>query len=207
MTAKLATLLLAAAASCLPGPCTAQSAIFDFDTDPSGPQSGHGLPLVLTSQDVTVRLSSPVPGGFSLQSDVTTGFRLFRFSGLYLYPNTRTASPLDMAFSRPLSSITVMFATTDLQQTEVPTTVRLTAYASDTGARIGSASVHGTYAGDTMPVGTLTLSAEEPFDRVRMEIPEQPGSATGFLVDKIAVTVAPEPQAEPTQGHLRRPAP
>ena len=207
MRAKLATLLLAVAAGCLPGLCAAQTAVFDFDADPSGPRAGHGLPLVLTSEGVTVRLSSPVPGAFSLQSDVSTGFRLFRFSGLYLYPNSRAASPLDMAFSRPVTSITIMFATTDVQQMEVPTTVRLTAYAAGTGVCVGSASVHGTFAGDTMPVGTLSFTADQPFDRLRFEIPEQPHAATGFLVDTIAATVAPVPEPERTPPPGRVPAP
>ena len=200
MRARLAVLLIAVAASWLPSLAGAQTAVFDFDTDPAGLQAGHGLPLVLTSQGVTLRLSSPTPGGFSLQSDVTTGFRLFRFSGLYLYPNTRATSPLDMAFSRPVTSIRIMFATTDLQQMEVPTTLRLTAYAATTGARVGSSSVHGTFAGDTMPIGILSLTADEPFDRLRLEIPEQPHAATGFLVDTIAVTLAPQPTPTPAGG-------
>ena len=105
-----------------------------------------------------------------------------------------------MTLSRPVTSIRIVFATTDLQQMEVPTTLRLTAYVSGTGASVGSSSVHGTFAGDTMPVGVLSFTADEPFDRLRLEIPEQLHAATGFLVDTITVTPAPQPAPTPASG-------
>jgi hypothetical protein len=196
-------LLFATVAICLAQIGGAQTATFDFDG--VGLTAGQSLPLFLASNRVTALFTSPAGGVFSLQSDATTHFRLSQFSGLYLYPNTTDSSALDIQFSQPLASITLVFATADFQQVEVPTTIQLTAYVDSTAApAVGSTTAHGTYAGDTMPMGTLTFSSSVPFNVVRLEIPYQAQAASGFLVDNITVTPVATPQGFRVRKHLRR---
>ncbi len=199
-------LLLAVLAIFLSCPVAAQTVVFDFDAP--GLTAGQGIPLLLTSQGVTALFSSPGGAVYSLQRDSTTGFNLSQFSGLYLYPNTTEPNPLDIQFGQPLGAIALTFATADFQQVEVPTTVQLTAYLDSTGsAPVGSATAHGTYAGDTMPMGTLTFSSAVPFNLVRLEIPSQPNAAVGFLVDNITVATAASTQVFRVRKHLRRLSP
>jgi hypothetical protein len=206
MEKSLFALFLAAVGVLLSRPTGAQTVIFDFDAP--GLVAGQGIPLLLTSHGVTALFSSPGGAVFSLQSDATTGFRLSRFSGLYLYPNSTVANALDIQFGQSLSGITLTFATADFQQVEVPTTVQLTAYQDSTGnTPVGSTTAHGTYAGDTMPMGTLSFTSAAPFNLVRLEIPYQAQAASGFLVDNIVVTPVPPTQAFRVRKHLQRAGP
>ncbi len=163
-----------------------QAVTFDFDTGAPPLRTGQSLPLDQASGGVTAHFT----GTFSAQSDASTHFNLSRFSGNYLYPNT-TEGILQIAFDKQLDSITFTFATTDFQQNETPTTIQLTAYEDSTGTpAVGSATAHGAYAGDTMPMGTLSFgSGSRTFNLVEIKIPPAPLAALGFLVDNIAVTV------------------
>ena len=112
-----------------------------------------------------------------------------QFSGNYLYDNNLSNNILEIRFSQPLGSISLTFATADFHQNEVPTTIQLTAYLDTNGATTGSATAHGTYASDTMPMGTLTFNAGgAQFNLVRISIPFQALAASDFLVDNIKVT-------------------
>jgi len=197
--------LLAVLGTCLSWSVAAQTVTFDFDTGTPPLFVGQGLPLDQTSAGVTAHFSSPVGGGYSVQTDTSTGYRLSQFSGHYLWPNALDTKFLDIQFSQQLTSITLTFATADFQQVEVPTTIQLTAYVDSTGApAVGSVTAHGTYAGDTMPMGTLTFSSTVPFNVVRLEIPYQAQAASGFLVDNIGVTPAPVTAPRAPRKHLRR---
>ena len=78
----------------------------------------------------------------------------------------------------------------------MPTTIKLTAYLDSTAsAPVGSATTHGTYSTDTMPMGTLSFTSAQPFNLVEISIPPQPLAATDFLVDNITAT--PGPPAAP----------
>jgi uncharacterized protein (TIGR03437 family) len=56
---------------------------------------------------------------------------------------------------------------------------------------VGSATAHGTYGADTMPMGTLTFnSGGKPFNLVEIAIPFQPQGAAVFLIDNVRVTLA-----------------
>jgi hypothetical protein len=169
-----------------------QTVTFDFDAGTPPLTAGQTLPLDQTSGGITAHFTGP----FSVQSDATTHFILSQFSGNYLYPNT-TMDPLTIAFSRPLGSIRLTFATIDFQQNETPTTVQLTAYADPAGTTaVGSATAHGAYGTDTMPMGTLSFaSGGQGFQLVQVRIPPAPLAASGFLVDTIAVLPATEPRA------------
>lgn len=202
MRRHLIASLLVVVGIALSCPAEAQTAAFDFDSNGGGFTAGMRIPLLLASGGFTALFSSPAGSVFSLQSDATTHFRLSQFSGLYLYPDSTESSALDIEFNRPLSAITLTFATADFQQVEVPTAVQLTAYKGAVGsAPVGTTTAHGTYAGDTMPMGTLSFASTAPFDVVRLEIPAQTNPAAGFLVDNVWVTVATVPR---TRRVLRR---
>jgi len=170
------------------------SVTFDFDTgNPLLHATMGATPMDQTVGGLTAHFSSPTVGaqGFSVQSDATTQFHLSQFSGNYLYPNSVYNPALEIQFSQPLTGITFTFATADFQQVEVPSTVRLTAFTNSTATpSVGSATAHGTYAGDTMPMGTLSFTSGVPFDVVRIEIPPAPRAASDFLVDNLTVTTA-----------------
>jgi len=198
-------LLLAVLGISFSCPVAAQTATFDFDTGAPALFIGQGLPLDQTSAGVTARFSSPFGGGYSVQTDTSTGYRLSQFSGHYLWPNALDTKFLDIQFSQGLTSITLTFATADFQQVEVPTTIQLTAYVDSTGsAAVGSVTAHGTYAGDTMPMGTISFSSTAPFNLVRLEIRYQAQAASGFLVDNIVVTPAQVTAPRTPRKHLLR---
>ncbi len=175
----------------LPWPAVSQSTVtFDFDTGTPALSPRVSIPLDQTSGGITAHFSSPSGPAFSVQTDSTTGFRLSMFSGNYLYYNNLSRNALDIKFSQPVTSITLAFATADFQQVEVPTTIQVTAYVDSTATTpVGSAPAHGTYASDTMPMGTLSFNAGgKTFNLVEISIPFQPLGASAFLVDNITVT-------------------
>jgi uncharacterized protein (TIGR03437 family) len=173
----------------LPPRAVSQSSVtFDFDTGTPALTTGQAIPFAQSSVGITANFSSPSGPSYSVQSDTTTGWRMSRFSGRYLYDNDLTRSVLTIRFSRPLSAISLTFATADFQ-IEVPSNVQLTAYLdSNATPAIGSATAHGAYLGDTMPTGTLSfLSAARPFNLVEITVPFQVGGATTFFADNIVV--------------------
>ena len=178
----------------------AATVTFDFDTGTPMLSTGQSVPFTQTTSDVTAQFSSPQGSVFSVQTDTSTGFRLSQFSGHYLYPNNLDRNVLRIGFSQPLSHITLTFATSDFQQVEIPTTIQLTAYVDSTGTPpVGSATAHGEYAGDTMPMGTLSFTSAMPFNLVELVLPYQPQGSTDFLVDNIMViTTTVVPTATPT---------
>ena len=189
--------LLAAALSLPPISATAQTVKFDFDTGTPTLAVGQSVPFDQTSGGVTAHFSSPSGAAFSVQTDLSTGWHLSQFSGHYLNDNNLNLNALDIKFSQPLTSVTLTFATADFQQVEVPTTIKLTAYLdTTTSAPVGSATTHGTYAGDTMPMGTLSFTSAQPFNVVEISIPPQALGASDFLLDNITAT--PGPPAAPS---------
>lgn len=186
--------LLVAALGCWPAySFQAQTVAFDFDGGTPPLSKGQSTPFDQTSGGITARFSSPSGAAFSVQSDASTGFALSLFSGNYLYDNDSNRNVLDMKFSRQLTSISLNFATADFHQIEVPTAIQLTAYVDSTATvPVGSATAHGTYGADTMPMGTLTFTAGgKPFNVVEIAIPFQPLGAAIFLVDNVRVTTVP----------------
>ena len=171
----------------------AQAVTFDFDTGAPTLSSGQTTPIDQTASGLAARFSSPSGAAFSIQSDASTGFRLSQFSGKYLYSNNINGNVVDILLSQPVAKISLTFATADFQQVEVPTTLQLTAYRDSTAsAAVGSASAHGTYGSDTMPMGKLSFdSGGLPFNVVQIAIaPGQPLGAAAFLVDNVVVTLA-----------------
>ncbi len=163
---------------------------FDFDTATPSLAAGQSIPFDQATGAVTAHFSSPQGAVFSVQSDASTGWRMSQFSGLYIYTNNQNRNTLEIKFSSQLNAISFTFATADFQQVEVPTTVQLTAYLdSTTGTAVGSASAHGKYGSDTMPMGALSFnSGGKPFNLVQIAIPPAPLAAGGFFVDNIKVS-------------------
>jgi hypothetical protein len=182
---------------------------FDLDTGTPPLSTGQNIPIDQTAGGLTAHFSSPQGAVFSIQTDRTTQFTLSRFSGHYLYDNDLNRNFLDIAFSQPLGAIAIVFATADFQQVEVPTTMQLTAYRGATGMQpVGTATAHGTYGGDTMPMGTLSFnSGGQPFDVVELVLPFQPQGATDFLVDNITVTTIDIATGTPTSTAVPTPTP
>lgn len=193
------------------GSAVATTATFDFDSGMPSLSPGQSTPLDQTSGGVTAHFSSPTAGagGFSVQSDATTQYHLSQFSSNYLWPNSVYNPALDIQFDQQLTSITFTFATADFQQVEVPTTIKVTAYENSTATPVGSTTAHGTYAGDTMPMGTLSFdSGGQPFNLVEITIPPAPQAASGFLIDNITVTTTTQPPPDtPTPTATPSPAP
>jgi uncharacterized protein (TIGR03437 family) len=171
---------------------TAGIVTFDFDTSAPALSTGQNVPFNQTAGGVTAQFSSPAGAAFSVQTDATTGWKMSQFSGKYLYANNQNRNTLEIRFSGTAFAIAFTFATADFQQVETPTTIQLTAYLdSSATAAVGTASAHGTYASDTMPMGTLSFdSGGKPFNLVQITIPYQPLGATAFLVDNVRVTPA-----------------
>jgi hypothetical protein len=169
------------------------TAMFDFDTGVPPLYVGQGTPFDQTAAGVTAHVSSPSDYGgwpaYSVQTDGSTGFHLSQFSGKYLYPDSVYKAALDFQFGRPLQTVTLKFATVDYD-IEVPSTLELDAYQKTSSGTtlVGTASAHGTYGGDTFPMGTLSFTAVTWFNRVELWLPYNPQGATDFLVDSVGVT-------------------
>ncbi len=164
---------------------------FDFDTTIPVLSVGQGTPLDQTSGGVTAHFSSPSDPAFSVQNHDTTFFVLSQFSSNYLYPNNMNRNPLDITFSQPLASITVVFATVEYRdQVEVPSNITLTAFTNSTrSVSIGSSTTRGTFANDTFPMGTLTFASnDKQFSSVEIVVPYNGLGASTFLMDNITVT-------------------
>lgn len=187
---RLGLAVLAVAAAM---PLAAQTVTFDLDTGVPVLVSGVNLPVEQTAGGVTARFAGAAgSGSFSVQDQGTTGYVLSLFSGHYLFANGLGTHTLDITFTKPVRSVTLAFATADFQQVETPTTLLLTAYSTAGGtALIGSVTAHGTYAADTMPMGTVSFdSGGAPFDMVELSIPFQPQGSSIFLVDNVVVVQA-----------------
>ena len=171
-------------------PASQTPVTFDFDTGTPILAARQSTPFAQTSGGITASLSSPSGAAFSIQTDVTTSFHLSKFSGKYVNDNDLNRNVLVVKFSQPLTSISFNFATSDFQQTELPTQIQMNAYLdSNQTPPVGSQVARGTWAGDTMPMGTLTFtSGGQSFNWVEIFIPFQPLGAADFLVDNITVT-------------------
>lgn len=171
---------------------------FDFDTATPALSAGQGLGVTQTAGGVTATFA-PGPGSaFSIQSGGSTQWVLPYFSGLWVMPNNQNRNMLQVTFDRPLDGIWFDFATTDNNQTELPSLLRLTAWLGSTGGTpVGTASVRGAYIGGTFPMGMFSYLAPSPFDIVQLVVPYQPLGTTEFLVDNFTVKATPALSAPP----------
>jgi hypothetical protein len=166
--------------------------VFDFDTAVPQLPVGSSLPFSQSKGGLTADFSDTTrANGYSVQSAASTSYVLSQFSGNFLLPNGLAPGALNIQFGQAVRRISIVFATADFNQVEVPTTVMLTAYNGTTASvPVGSVQAHGVYAADTMPMGTITFdSGGAAFSLVVLSIPPQIAGATDCLVDNITVTV------------------
>jgi hypothetical protein len=193
--AKTSTILLAALIACLAlnPPSRAQTVTFDFDSGTPPLSAGMSVPFNQTVGGITAGFSSPTGNTFYLGNANTTFWRLTQFSGNYLIPNTNITSRnhLVIAFSQPMTSITLTYATVEFQDNaETPDLVLLTATSS--GSVVGTASTRGAYLGDTFPMGSVTFTSPGPsFDKVDVYVPFNANGCTDFLADNVIVQATP----------------
>ncbi len=186
--------LIVAALGCWPAHIAqGQTVTFDLDSATPALTPGQNVPFDQTLMGITAHFSSPQGSVYSVQSAATTFYTLTQMPGNYLMSNDKKYNSLDVLFSKPLSSITVTFATVDYQVvTDPPSDILMTAY-QDSAANppVGSATGHGSYIGDTYPEGTLTLTSPSAFNLVRITVPVQPSATTMFLLDNLVGTFEP----------------
>lgn len=188
----VSTLLTAAIGLWPPCCAKAQTVTFDFDSGAPTLAPYQNLPADQTSSGITARFSA-ISGGFSVQTDLTTGFSLSRFYGKYLYPNTTRGSALRIEFSRELIGIVFSFATTDYPEAELPTPIVLTALsATPSGTNVvGSVTNRAAFGSDTYPMGGLAFNlGSRTFNRVEVRI--RAGGDATFLLDNVTVATIPE---------------
>ena len=185
--------LLSAGIGFWPAFCAqANTVTFDFDTGTPALAPLQNLPLDQTAGEITAGFIA-ISGGFSVQTDLSTGFKLSQFSGNYLYPNTLRGSALRIEFSHEFTSIVLTFATTENPDVEIPTPIVLTAFSvTPSGASaVGSVTNRAEFGSDTFPMGTVAFNfGSRTFNRV--EVRTQPGGDATFLVDNVTVTPIPE---------------
>ncbi len=165
----------------------AQSVLFDFDTGTPALGIGTDLPFDRTAGGITAHFSSTAGSVFSLESDGSTFFHLSRFSGKYLYPNNQDRNVLSVAFSQPLTGISIVFATVEYQDNAgAPSLLQLAALSGR--AVVGTASANGACLGDPFPMGTVTFtSTAQTFDQVDRVVPCTSVGTTVFLADNLIV--------------------
>jgi hypothetical protein len=207
-------LIIASFSFCAAQFVSAGTATFDFDHCTPVLTTGMSTPLDQTCSGISGHFSSTHDGyqggGYSVQSDATTGYHMSQFSANYLWPNGLDPGRLDISLNQSVTSITFTFATADFG-IETPTTIQMDAYLDSN--LVGSMQSHGTYGSDTMPMGTLSYdSGGRPFNRIEIWIPQAGGASTDVLVDNMILTQAPTtglqflPLAPPCRAVDTRPA-
>lgn len=180
------TIGVALAALALTGaalPASAQSATFNFDADTLGKSTA----FTDTNNGVAAAFSSTSgPGAFAVGQSFfsnQSGNDLGSVVGA-------NSSPLDITFSKALTSFSVNFGlngfTTD--------TFTLTAFSGGlNGTQVGTRTATGTIPGGIFlfPEGSLSFQSATPFDTVALT-----STAQNIFVDNIVVN-APVPEASP----------
>jgi hypothetical protein len=177
---------------------------FDFDSGTPALGLYKPTPFDVLAGSVVAQFSSPGQGGasspaFSIQHQNTTFYSLSTFQGKYLCDSRPNRDTLQVAFSSPIDSVSVDFATMDLQDNrERPSDIVLEAYWNTTDNLVGTATSAGRYTTDTFPQGTLQFeSLNSPFNLIRIHVPwQQVVTTPDFMVDNIRVNVSSVP--EPT---------
>lgn len=160
-----------------PGSASATVATYNFDAQ----AVGNSTPFSITDNGVTASFSSPAdPGGFTISGSFFSTLT----GNVLLSPGPAGANdiPLDIAFSQPIASISLLFALNGPPANPFD-------LATNAG---GSSSATGTIpAGFNFPEGPLSFSGA-PFTAVALDT-----TAFNFAVDDIVVTTAavPEPSS------------
>jgi len=165
---------------------------FDFDTGLPALSLHQPVPIAQTVAGITAAFSSPNAVPPTIETAVSTGYTLSKFSGHFLAPSGTESTVIDVQFDQPVSGVTFNFATIEDPAVAVGTNIHLTATDNSTGQPVvvGNALAHGTTAaGDSLPSGTLTFNAGvTPFDTIRIEMWGGAAGAQKVLIDNLLVT-------------------
>jgi len=166
----------------LTSPVGAQSVLFDFDSAPNH----TSLPIDLSAGGVAAHLSA-TGAGFSVQ-DTTAPVVPLGFTGRFLYPNSVFAADLQVDFTPALSAFSIRYAPQELACDDTAT-MRVSAYSG--GVLVGSATATVPQPG-TWPVGILSCSFAQGFDRVVVHYDQRPPTCSDwgpiFCADDMRVT-------------------
>lgn len=176
-----------AATFVLAAPVSAQSVLFDFNDAPL-----HSpLPIDLTVGGITAHFSA-TGQGFSIQ-DMSAPVAPVGFSGRFIYPSSVFPADLLVAFDRPITDFSILYAPDELACDD-SATMRVTATlnGSFVGTNTKTTSHPGTY-----PVDTLACSFPQGFDAVVVHYDSHPPTCQDygviFLCDDMRVTAAVPP--------------
>ena len=162
----------------------AQSVLFDFDGAPL-----HApLPLDVGAGGVVAHLSA-TGQGFSIQRADTMGFTPAGFGGNAVYPSSVFAADLIIAFSEPLSAISILYAP---QELACDASARMRITGDLAGVLVATATTTAPIPG-TWPTGTLELGPGAMFDRVVIHYDAAPACGDWgpiFMADNMAVVPA-----------------
>jgi len=162
-------------------PARAQTAVFSFDGD----RQTTATRLTEVNNGISATFSSPADingGGFQVEA-----MPFSTLTGNVLHdrgPSGQQNIPLNIAFSQPLYSITLNFATND-NVSASPLT--LTAFLN--GQQVGVGSATGAFQASTYAEGTLSLTSASPFNYVTLTSTPAPA----FAVNNIRVSSTPVP--------------
>jgi len=179
-------------------PATPTGVTFDFDRGVPSLLEGENLPFYQTSSGITASFRSyPDPTAFSVQSYDSTFYKLSQFSGNYLYQNKAVKNTLEITFSRPITDISLTFATVEYHgvgNVDEPSLMKLTAYMNSTQTTLaGSTTAQGAFSSDLYPEGTLSFHGNgKVFNQITVELLTKNVSITEFFIDTIVVTTAPQ---------------
>lgn len=183
-TRTLVTALAAFAATAVALPASAQSTTFNFDADTLGKSTA----FTDTNNGLAATFSSTAgPGAFAVGQSFfsnQSGNDLGSVVGA-------NGSPLDIAFSKSLTSFSVNFGLNGATNS----TFTLTAFSGGlNGTQVGTKTATGTIPGGIFlfPEGSLSFASTSPFDTVELT-----STALNIFVDNIAVS-APVPEASTT---------
>ena len=175
-----------------PGPNTVP---FDLDHGTPPPLAQYtSTPFFLTVDGVTAHFYSPQDSpAFSLQNDGTLFYHQVNLNGNYLWPDSIYRNDLYITFSKPVTTISLDFATVEMESwADVPSPLVLTAYNDSTSnPPVGSAQAAGVYAGTTYPEGTLVFTSAQPFNLVTLTVGSNPFFTNNFMSDNYSVTTVP----------------
>ncbi|KTB47929.1 hypothetical protein DD509_08620 [Dehalogenimonas alkenigignens] len=175
-----------------PPPVISGTFIFNFDAGSPVLNVGQSTPFSSTVNGITAEFSSSSGAAYSIQNQAATNFILSQFSGKYIYDNDVSRSSLQIKFSQPMNSVSIVFATTDSHgpgNVETPTELRVVAYSgSISSPPIGNAAARGVFASDTFPQGTVTFTSAVAFNIIVLETVPVLNGASAFLIDQVTAT-------------------
>ena len=172
-----------AATFVLAAPVSAQSVLFDFNDAPL-----HSpLPIDLTVGGITAHFSA-TGQGFSIQ-DMSAPVAPVGFSGRFIYPSSVFPADLLVAFDRPITDFSILYAPDELA---CDTSARMRITGDLAGAFVATATTTAPAPG-TWPTGTLELAPAALFDRVVIHYDAPPACGDWgpiFMADNMTVVPA-----------------